>query len=276
MTQCQKGFLQMTTTVHAINTPVATVIPTTLTWSALSRNQKVKFIDAIRDDKNGFPLIGKLNEFVERYIESLYEDDTEFFAEESVRQLSQEFGIEASTYFRHGHQQGDGFCFDDVKSVDLFHFFTRINLLDINSKLNDLNKAAFERFLDNITLSFERKNHHYDHENSVIAYCMNHNDFEDEEQDENLAEFLQWLHETFTDEQIEDSVNEWKREYCLEKFAEFRNIIDGITDNEDSLFEVYDEAIECFVSDIDATFDVSSFDRIVFNITETRSAIVKI
>ena len=268
----------MTTTVHAINTTSTTVTPTALTWSELSHDQKVKFIDAISDlGYDQMPeLIRELKEFVDQYIESLYTDDSEFFAEESVRQLSQEFGIEALTYFRYGHQQGDGFCFDDVKSVNLFQFFTRINLLDINSKLNDLNRTAFESFLDNINLSFERKNYHYDHENSVIAYCMNHNSFENEEQDENLAEFLQWLHETFTDEQIEDSVNEWKREYCLEKFAEFRNIIDSITEDEDNLFEVYNEAIECFLSDINATFDVSNSDRIVLNMIETRSAIVKI
>lgn len=262
----------MATTVHAINTTEAKVIPAILTWSALSSEQKAKFIDAINDlGYDQMPeLIRELKQFVDQYIESLHEDDSEFFAEESKRQLFEEFGIEASTYFRHGHQQGDGFCFDNVKSVDLFQFFTRINLLDINSKLNDLNKSTFENFLDNINLHFERKNHHYDHENSVIAYCMNHNDFENEEQDENSAEFLQWLYETFTDEQIEDSVNEWKRGYCLEKFAEFRNMIDSVDDDE----EVYNEGIECFLSDNNVTFDVSNPDRFVLVIVKT--AIVKI
>ena len=272
MTQCQKGFLQMATTVHAINTTEAAVIPTTLTWSALSREQKVKFIDAIDDlGYDQMPeLIRELKDAVDQYIESLHANDSEFFAEESESQLLEEFGIKASTYFRHGHQQGDGFCFDDVKSVDLFQFFTRINLLDINSKLNDLNKTTFEHFLDNINLHFERKNYHYDHENSVIAYCMNHNDFENEEYDENSAEFLQWLYETFTDEQIEESVNEWKRGYCLEKFAEFRNMIDSITDDE----EVYDAAIEGFLSDNNVKFDVSNPNQIVLIIVKT--AIVKI
>lgn len=231
-------------------------------------------------------LIVELNEFVERYIESLYEDDSRFFGEESERQLLEEFGIEASTYFRHGHQQGDGFCFDDVNSVDKFKLFTKIDLLGINSRLNGDTGPIFSEFInDYIDVVFKRINHHYDHENSVTVNAnVYHNFFEDNDEDNEIVtdrvfaepEFVQWLKETYTEENVEEALLEWKHDYCLEKFAEFRKMIDSITEDRDSLLEVYTEGIECFLADSDATFDVSNPDKIVLIIVETRSAIVKI
>ncbi len=279
----------MTSPVHAINTTTTTTTSTILTWSALSRDQKVKFIDAIRDlghSEMAPELIRDLNNYVERYIESLYQDDSDFFGEESERQLSEEFGIEASTYFRHSYSQGDGFCFDRVKSVDVLKLFTKINLLDINAKLNDATTPIFKEFVQNyIDVVFERVNHHYDHENSVtVNTFVYHNFFEDNDEEEESVtdrvfsepEFVMWLKETFTEENVTEALREWKHDYCLEKFAEFRKMIDSITEDRDSLLEVYTEAIEYFLLDSNATFDVSNSNKIVLNIIEVRSAIVKI
>ncbi len=279
----------MTSPVHAINTTGVPAIYTTLTWSALSHDQKAKFIDSIRDlgDSEMAPeLIRDLNNYVERYIESLYEDDSTLFAEESEHELSETFGIKASTYFRHSCSQGDGFCFDRVKSVDLFKFFTKINLLDINSKLNDATTPIFKEFVENyIDVIFERVNHHYDHENSVTVNAfVYHNFFEDNDEEEESVtdrvfsepEFVMWLKENYTEDNLDAALREWNHDYCLKKFAEFRNMIDSITEDRDSLLEVYNEAIECFLSDSDATFDVSNPDKIVLIVIERKSAIVKI
>jgi len=233
------------------------------TWQQLTKSEKLNVIKQVNAQQNDIcsNLLNCFNDIVDANITADGEDIEEC--------LLSDFGITANVSFSF-FQQGSGFCFDS-EDVDEFVLFRKFNYKGLFDNTDEAYLLHLRNYITQITVQTLRVNFHYDHENSVRFSVRNHNenaadlleacDYDLPEGQASYAtttefQLFQQFEAAFVENEIEDFLNEWMHDFCVEKHAQLER---SFFLKEEEVLDIFDEIFDNIYGPIKSDEDLPRF-----------------